>query len=300
VRGTVGLLLTYCHWVIAIVSRGAAASEAMKGEGRGGFCIDSASAVVIHHCDMEALFEELDYQRTAMGELILRRRKVPALKNEIVYEVKLNDEFLMSSLFHAAEDALARLAIEALADRKAQQLSLVVGGLGLGYTAAAALDHPNVGELRVIELFSEVIGWHRDGLVPLGSRLAGDPRCRLAQGDFFALREGQGFDPEATGRRFDGIMLDIDHTPCHWLRPEHAAFYSEVGLRQIQGYLHPGGVFALWADREADPSFVDRLKGVFGEAWAEVVRFPNPLVGGESCGSVYLARSPIPSGGVRE
>lgn len=241
---------------------------------------------------MEKSFEELDYRRTDRGELILRRRKLPTRKDEIIYEVILNEEFLMSSLFHAAEDALAHLAVEALGEGCAEPLALVVGGLGLGYTAAAALEHAAVGEVRVVEIFPEIIGWHESGLVPLGPQLSGDPRCRLVEGDFFALAAGNGFDADAPGRRFDGVLLDIDHTPGHWLHPEHAAFYSESGLRGIQAHLRPGGVFAMWADREPDAAFVERLRAVFEEALAELVSFPNPLTGGESCGTVYLARTP--------
>lgn len=242
---------------------------------------------------MEKSFEELDYRQTDRGELILRRRKVPMLQDQVVYEVILNEEFLMSSLFHAAEDALAHLAVAALeAGGQARSLELVLGGLGLGYTAAAALEHESVGEVRVIDIFPELIGWHRDGLVPLGTGLCGDPRCQLVEADFFALAEGAGFDADHPGRRFDGILLDIDHTPQHWLHPEHAAFYSEAGLRGIQAHLRPGGVFAMWADREPDDAFVARLAEVFSDAKAELVRFDNPLTGGEACGTVYLARRP--------
>lgn len=242
---------------------------------------------------MNKSFEELDYRRTGRGELILRRRKVPVLRDAVVYEVILNGEFLMSSLFHAAEDALAHLAVEALAgEGRSEPLSLVVGGLGLGHTAAAALEHDVVGEARVVEIFPEIIGWHERGLVPLGSRLREDPRCRLIQGDFFTLLKNEGFDAELPGRRFDGILLDIDHTPEHWLHPDHAAFYSEAGLDRVRTRLRPGGVFAMWADREPDDAFVRRLRAVFKEARAELVRFPNPLTGGEACGTVYLGTHP--------
>ncbi|MFP4571878.1 MAG: hypothetical protein ACLFNW_02790 [Desulfobacterales bacterium] len=62
---------------------------------------------------MNPLFEELDYRKTPMGELVLRRRRILSLKGKIVYEVKLGDKYLMSSLFHAAEQALARTALDA-------------------------------------------------------------------------------------------------------------------------------------------------------------------------------------------
>ena len=84
-------------------------------------------------------FEELDYQKTPLGEISLRRRVEPRLEGEILYEVKLGDEFLMSSLFTHAEIQLARLGLAALEDAG---LDIVVGGLGLGYTAVAALEDP--------------------------------------------------------------------------------------------------------------------------------------------------------------
>lgn len=105
---------------------------------------------------VERSFEELDYSKTERGELILRRRKVPMLEDHIVYEVLLRDEFLMSSLFHEAEDALARLGIGELS-ASPPPFDIVVGGLGLGHTAATALECPEVRSLLVVEVFPEVI-----------------------------------------------------------------------------------------------------------------------------------------------
>ena len=81
--------------------------------------------------------EELDYRKTRMGDLVLQRRHILSLGGRDVYEVKLGDEYLMSSLFHESEVMLARLGLGALEGRA---WDVVVGGLGLGYTAAAALD----------------------------------------------------------------------------------------------------------------------------------------------------------------
>lgn len=235
------------------------------------------------------MFEELDFCQTSRGELSLRRRRIPMLGNEVVYEVIFNEEFLMSSLFHAAEDALADLAIQALAGC-AEPLDVLVGGLGLGYTAAAALRYPNVGALRVIEVFPEVISWHQRGLVPEGCGLVADPRCQLVAADFFALASGDGFGGPT--QKFHAILLDIDHTPAHWLHPTHAGFYSPAGLSGLLSHLLPGGVFAMWADGNPDPDFVALLAHVFCDARAETITFPNPIRGGESCGTVYLAAAP--------
>jgi len=236
---------------------------------------------------MSADFTELDYRQTPLGELILRRRRVHALDGLEVFEVKLGDAFLMSSLFHEVEVALANLG---LAAAEAPDLDVVVGGLGLGYTALAALKYPGVRSLLVVETLEEVIGWHRRGLVPLGPQLTADPRSRLVLGDFFALAaSGQGFDQEQPERLFHAVLLDIDHSPKNLLHPRHGAFYEVAGLRRCAAQLHPGGVFALWSDDPPDEDFITALNTVFAATTAHIVRFPNPLLGGDSASTVYVA-----------
>jgi spermidine synthase len=227
--------------------------------------------------------EELDWRETPMGDISLRRRLEPTLHVD-VYEVKLGDEFLMSSLFTVAEVALAELGLAELAGA---DLDVVVGGLGLGYTARAALDEPRVRSLAVVEALEAVIDWHRGGLLPLSESLTSDPRCRLVLGDFFALVSA-GFGP-AVPDRVHAVLLDIDHTPGHVLHPSHAGFYEPAGLRRVVDRLHPGGVFALWSDDPPDEEFLEVLRAVFATAEAHLVPFPNPLTGGESSNTVYVA-----------
>lgn len=237
---------------------------------------------------MNPLFEELDYQKTPLGDLSLRRRAEPRLGGDVVYEVKLGEDFLMSSLFTAAEIALARLGLQRLAMPAAD---VVVGGLGLGYTAAAVLDQTDVRSLRVVEVMPAVIDWHRRGLLPIATRLVDDPRCILAQADFFALATADsGFDPAQPDRRVHAVLLDIDHSPHHWLNPANAAFYSTTGLRCMADKMHPGGVFGLWSNDPPDPGFTARLDEVFTASEACVVRFANPYTGNDASNTVYLAR----------
>ncbi|MEU6851212.1 spermidine synthase [Actinacidiphila alni] len=237
---------------------------------------------------MSRRFEEIDWQPTPIGEISLRRRWDPAA-GEDVHEVKLGDEFLMSSLFTAGEIALARLGLAELPE-DGGDFDVVVGGLGLGYTARAALDDPRVRSLVVVDTLAEVIGWHERHLVPLGAELTGDPRCRLAHGDFFALAAGgDGLDPAEPGRRFHAVLLDVDHSPAHVLHPRHAALYRPDGLRRLAAALHPGGVFALWSNEPPDDAFTAALSGDFVRARAEVVTFDNPLRGGTSTNTVYVA-----------
>ncbi len=233
-------------------------------------------------------FEELDYRETPLGELTLRRRCVHSLGGIDVFEVKLGDAFLMSSLFHEVEVALANLGLAAL---DAGAWEVVVGGLGLGYTARAALDHAAVDSLLVVDALEAVIEWHQRGLVPLGPALTADPRCRFIHGDFFALAASEsGFDPAQPGRKFHAVLLDIDHSPRNLLAPQNAAFYQPAGLRALAEHLHEGGVFALWSDDPPDEDFLRALKSVFATATAQVVTFPNPLLDRESASTVYVAK----------
>ncbi len=128
-------------------------------------------------------FEELDYRETPLGELILRRRRLLSLGGMEIYEVKLGDAFLMSSLFHEVEMALAHLGLSEL---EGAWWDVVVGGLGLGYTAVAALEHREVASLLIVDALLPVIEWHQKGLVPLGKKLTSDPRCAMLHADFFA------------------------------------------------------------------------------------------------------------------
>lgn len=237
---------------------------------------------------MTSAFEELDYCPTPMGALSLRRRRLPGVEED-VYEVKIGDDFLMSSRFTASETALAEIGLKPLA---ADGLDVVVGGLGLGHTAHTVLRHERVGALVIVEAFEAVIGWHRKHLVPLGEALSGDERCRMVQGDFFALASepAAGFDPDQPGRRFDAILLDIDHSPQDLLSSAHAAFYQPDGLQHLAEQLKPGGVFALWSNDPPDAAFTANMQAVFGDVQAPVVQFDNPLQGRLATATVYLGR----------
>lgn len=236
---------------------------------------------------MSARFEELAWQQTPMGEITLRRRLDPTLGKD-VFEVKLGEEFLMSSAFTAGEIALAHVGLTQVTG---SELDVVVGGLGLGYTACAVLDDDRVASVLVVDALAEVIRWHEEGLLPDARRLGTDPRIHLQHGDFFALAATpDGFDPRTPQRLFDAVLLDVDHTPRHVLHPSHAAFYEPDGLRHLAHHLRPGGVFALWSDDPPDAEFIATLEQVFDDVGAEVVPFPNPLTGSQSSNTVYTAR----------
>jgi hypothetical protein len=270
---------------------------------------------------MTVEFEELDFQETPLGDISLRRRSELRLAGKIVYEVKLGDEFLMSSLFTDAEIQLAKLGLAAL---EGSDLDIVVGGLGLGYTVAAVLEDPSVASLMVVEVMEPVIDWHRRGLVPLGKKLVSDPRCTLVHADFFALAASSsgGFsaaapstavpdavlpppflesgaaltpaslqsDAATPNRLVHAVLLDIDHSPSHWLNPGNSAFYRLPALRKLADKLHPGGIFGLWSNDPPDAEFTRLLDTVFQSSESHIVTFANPYTGGESSSTIYVAR----------
>jgi len=234
-------------------------------------------------------FTELDYQQTPIGEISLRRRTDPALGGKLIYEVKLGDEFLMSSLFTEGERELANLGLRLL---DSTNLDVVVGGLGLGHTAAAVLDNNSVQRLTVVEVMPAVIEWHRRHLVPLAKSLVEDARCHLVQGDFFELATSadRGFDVDKPGHQVDAVLLDIDHAPDNYLAPENASFYSTNGLTRMAQKICAGGVFGLWSNDPVDQSFVTLLNEVFESTDTHVVTFENPYTGGEASNTIYLSR----------
>ncbi|WP_296589662.1 spermidine synthase [Roseibium sp.] len=237
---------------------------------------------------MSAMFEELDYAPTPIGAISLRRRHILALKTDVI-EILLGEEHLMSSLFTASEVALADAGLRAL---EGENLEILIGGLGLGYTAQAALAHEAVSRLTVVDLLEPVIRWHREGLVPMKTELADDPRCQLVQGDFFGLAASEdGFDSTHPARQYDAILIDIDHTPDRLLHGGSKGFYTTEGFHKLQRFLKPGGVMGLWSDEAPDAAITARLATAFKEAWAEPVVFPNPLQDGrEVTQAVYLGR----------
>jgi len=219
-----------------------------------------------------------------VGAISLRRRWDRVTERD-VFEVKLGEDFLMSSQFTTGERELSRLG---LAAATGASLTVLVGGLGLGYTALAALEDDRVAELTVVEALEAVISWHARDLLPDTVGLAADPRVRLIRDDFFDLVRAGRAD-----RTYDAVLLDIDHAPDWLLREDHADLYTTDGFGRLAALLGPDGVFALWSDEPPEAEVVRRMGVAFEQADAHVVAFDNPLTGGQSSNTVYLAVRPL-------
>jgi spermidine synthase len=226
--------------------------------------------------------EILAYEDTPLGPLCLRRRELLSSPGTVVTEVTLDHAFLMSSLNTASERALAARAIEM---HPGDRLRVLVGGLGLGYTAAAALESPRVNRVVVVEFLPEVITWLERDLFPLSGTLKEDGRFSVAEGDVFVRLAAR---PEEV---FDVILIDVDHAPDDPLSVENAPFYTEPGLAKAQEHLAPGGVLAVWSSAEND-TFSRTLERVFGNVEVETVTYFNTMVE-ESCTDwLFMARKP--------
>jgi hypothetical protein len=229
------------------------------------------------------LFEILDWTETPLGPLCLRRRELLGRRGVLVTEVTLDHEMLMSSLHTVSEEAQATRGIalhaafvaegaSAPAGVARDGLSVLVGGLGLGYTARAALASDRVARVRVVEHLPAVIGWLRDGLIPLSDALAHEPRLEVVPGDVYGLLLGPATE------RWDLILIDVDHSPDEPLGPASRSFYEADGLRRVAEHLAPGGILGVWSAGDDDPRFAAALAQVFGETRLERVCWVNELI----------------------
>ena len=169
--------------------------------------------------------------RGPRGEVVLRRRSGRPPVEELI----VNGVFAMDSGDTSTERTLARFAVGA--DR------VLVGGLGLGYTAAELLGG-GVGSLDVVEIEACLIDWARTGLSPVLAAVAADPRTRLWVEDVAAVLTGTADAPRG---RWDAILLDVDNGPEFLIHDHNRELYAEPGLRTAFGRLTPGGTLALWS-----------------------------------------------------
>lgn len=225
-------------------------------------------------------FEILAAEATPIGMICLRQREIAAAPGTFATEITLDHQFLMSSENTASE---RELTARALALHPGDALRVLVGGLGLGYTAHEALRSPRVARVEVVEFLPPVIEWMQRGLVPLASELAADPRLEIREGDVY----GRLAAPPA--RPYDLILIDVDHSPAEPLGPASSAFYGREGLAAARRHLAPGGVLAVWSYAENSP-FAAALRDVFADVRVESVDFENVVVGDGETNWLFLAR----------
>ena len=225
-------------------------------------------------------FEILACDSSPLGILCLRRRELLSQPGTIVTEVTLNHEFLMSSLVTDSERLLARTAIQM---HSGDGLQVLVGGLGLGYTAREALRSGRVARVEVVELLPQVIDWLTQGLLPLSSELVEEPRLVLTEGDVYQRLAAAPDD------LFDVILIDVDHSPEERLGKENAWFYTTQGLRAARRHLAADGVLAVWSYAESSP-LADALRAVFHQVRVDPVTYDNRLIDQPRTDWLFFAR----------
>ncbi len=230
---------------------------------------------------MSPLFEVLDMCETPLGQLCLRRRELLSRPGVVVTEVTLNHVFLMSSYHTESERLLARAAMDL---SPGEDLSVLVGGLGLGFTTAEALGFDRVAQVETVELLEPVLAWLDRGWLPTGQVLGTDPRSKVTRGDIYARLLAP---PE---RSWDVILVDVDHAPEQQLDTNHREFYTESGMRSVAEHLHPGGVLAIWST-ESSPEAEAVMDRVFSDTKVEQLTWWNDLVDEEKTDTILLGRT---------
>ncbi len=167
------------------------------------------------------------------------------------FSIKAGYSELMNSRVHGSEDALAELACQRIANRP--QARVLIGGLGMGFTLAAALQQlgPNA-EIIVAELVPAVVAWNRGPLSSLAGHPLDDARVTVHEGDVAQLIRSQR-------AAYDAILLDVDNGPEGLTCKENDSLYSPAGLGAASAALRPGGVFGVWSI-SPDQAFTKRLR----------------------------------------
>lgn len=227
-------------------------------------------------------YAEIARAESERGEIVLRARRdsdSDKMQGRPVLELRVNGIFVMDSLETSSERALAEHTL-ALVDRPA---AVLVGGLGLGFTAHAVLADSRVEQLTVVEIEEALVGWMRDGTAAHGPALLADQRLTVVVADIV------GALAEAKDASYDVVLLDVDNGPAYLVYDANAAIYRAPSLTQALRILRPGGVLAIWsADRS--PELEAELATVFGNA--EALAYDVPLQGRAEQYWLHVSRVP--------
>jgi spermidine synthase len=231
----------------------------------------------------KAILSFLHESPSPIGLVTLRRRASVALDRD-VYDMLVDDELMMSDVAHVSEDALADWSLNWLSGNN---LSVLIGGLGFGFTAIRALANPHVTHVTVVERLKPVIDWHRQGLLPWSADFINDPKLTVVEDDFFYLL----VRPEYRTQMYDAILLDIDDSPERVWHPDHAGFYSAEGLAAAAQRIETDGILAIWfATRPAD-GFIHEMDKVFNSVCLEPVVYADPCLNMEQQNYLLTGRA---------
>ena len=187
--------------------------------------------------------------RSERGEVVLRRRGASVL------ELRVNGVFVMDTAETTTETALARAALEAVPAPR----SVLVGGLGLGFTLKEVLADHRVERVVVAEIEEALVTWFRDGTVPHGPTFLADERLSVAVADVRQVVE------ECPPESLDLALVDVDNGPDFLVFDNNAAIYASSFLERVKGSLRLGGTLVIWSSSES-PQLKETLASVFGSS----------------------------------
>lgn len=197
--------------------------------------------------------EIMERCRTPRGDIQLQRRGAD-------YEIISNGTFLMATYNGDSEKWLVRAALEACEN---ESCSVLIGGLGVGYSLAEAVSSPRTGQVTVIEIEPKVIEWNRLYLSVYSGDAIRHRKTRTIQADLLEW-------VKQTDETFDVICLDIDNGPDWVVFEENKGLYDDKGLAALARMLNPGGVVSFWSASPA-PAFMERLNVHFSEVEAAAI-----------------------------
>ena len=215
----------------------------------------------------------------------IERAEVPGGEEEVIlrkrgteFSIRVAATELMNSRIHGSEDALAELTCSRISRKPGRRI--LIGGLGMGYTLAAALQHSGDDSLiTVAELIPAVIRWNREHL----GHLAGNP---LADGRVFVRQEDVAETITREKSIWDAIILDVDNGPDGITRKVNDRLYGMSGLKNAFSALRTGGVLSIWSSG-TDEQFTSRLKQCRFQTEIVTVRARKPGKGARH--TIWLA-----------
>ncbi|WP_310964877.1 spermidine synthase [Nocardioides terrisoli] len=196
-------------------------------------------------------YVEIARATSSRGDVLLRERRTPGAP--AVLELRVNGVFVMDTRETGSERALATESLALVADPR----NVLVGGLGLGFTAREVLADRRVERLVVVEIEEPLIEWMRDGTVPGGPELLADRRLRIVPGDIRLLVE------EIVTTAYDLVLLDVDNGPGYLVHDTNAEVYRPGFLQRVRGLLAPDGVLVVWSAAQA-PDLEAAMRATFG------------------------------------
>lgn len=206
--------------------------------------------------DRDTSYAEVARARSERGEVVLRRRFDPDAPpgGTEVLELRVNGVFVMDTVETTTETALARSALEQVATPR----TVLVGGLGLGFTVHEVLSDHRVERVVVAEIEEALVGWFRDGTIPHGPAYCADGRLSITVADVRQVVD------ESRPSTFDLVVLDVDNGPDYLVYDANAAIYESRFLEKVRERLRPGGVLAIWSSTES-PQLAAAMTSVFGD-----------------------------------